>query len=649
MATHLILGTAGHIDHGKTSLIRALTGTDTDRLPEEKRRGITIDLGFAELDLGDYRLGVVDAPGHERFVRNMLAGATGYDVALLVVAADDSVKPQTLEHLSILRLLQLRAGVIAITKRDLVAPDWLALVEEEVRGLVAGSFLEHSPLVAVSAATGEGIAELRAALRQAAEQAAGRDDGNAQQRQQAPFRMPIDRTFTVAGHGAVVTGSVASGAVKIGDELTIEPGAIAVRVRGLHHHDKPVEQVERGQRAAINLAGVRHDEIARGQELASPGHLRSSRCLTARVSLLNTAPRPLKSRERVKVHLGAMETPAAVRLLGPSRLEPGQSALCQLFPRDPVAAIWRQPLVIRSLSPTATIGGGVVLDPNARPLRRPDEEALRRLAALESPDPFVRAEATAWLAGAAGWSAADLPRLAGVTQTTEVETLLRGKQTIVDIPVSPTRKLTVHTAVLDSLAHRLEARLAKLHDRRPLELAFDIREVTSKLAWLCPEPVLAAALARVQQSGKLRAAEGRIGLAGRGPRLSKNEEKALVRIIERYQQAGLESPSVAQVEEELGKNRESAKGLMALAVREGRLVQVTPDYLLHPESERQARRTLAEALAGDRGLTVSEIREVLGTTRKYAVPLCEYFDRVGFTRRQEDRRVLAKDDGGKLS
>ncbi len=275
MTTDLILGTAGHIDHGKTSLIRALTGVDTDRLPEERQRGITIDLGFAELTVGRHRLGIVDVPGHERFVRNMLAGATGMDLALLVVAADDSIKPQTREHLDILKLLDLRAGVIAITKCDLAEEAWIDLVEEEIRELVAGSFLQEAQIVRTSTATGQGIESLRQALEQAA-QLAG--EARPAALQGSPFRMAIDRAFTITGHGTVVTGSVSSGTIQMGDELEIEPGGFAVRVRGLQNHDRPASQVHRGQRAAVNLAGIHHDRIGRGHELATPGHLRPVGC-----------------------------------------------------------------------------------------------------------------------------------------------------------------------------------------------------------------------------------------------------------------------------------------------------------------------------------------------------------------------------------
>ncbi|HEX8202328.1 MAG TPA: selenocysteine-specific translation elongation factor, partial [Isosphaeraceae bacterium] len=361
----LVVGTAGHIDHGKTALVRALTGVDTDRLPAEKQRGITIDLGFAALDLGDHRLALVDVPGHERFIRNMLAGATGLDLALLVVAADDSVMPQTREHLEILRLLGLPAGVVALTKCDLADPDWLDLVEEEVRGLVAGTFLAGSEVVRTSAATGAGIDALKRALGRLGERAPGRPDPG-------PFRMAIDRAFTVAGHGTVVTGTVASGSVAVGDDLEWLPEGRAVRVRGLHRHDRPVERVGRGARAAINLGGVHHAEVRRGQELAAPGYLAATRILSAEILASADAPRPLRHRGRYRLHLGTAEVAATLSLLDGPELAPGGAMAGQLFLAEPVVAVHGQPLILREASPPATLGGGRVLQPLARRVRRRD-------------------------------------------------------------------------------------------------------------------------------------------------------------------------------------------------------------------------------------------------------------------------------------
>ena len=314
MEQFLILGTAGHIDHGKTSLVAALTGTNTDRLPEEKKRGITIELGFAHMQIGDVHMGIVDVPGHERFVRNMLAGATGMDLAMLVVAADDSIKPQTIEHLDILRYLDIQHGIIVITKCDLVDEDWLPLVEEEVRSLTTGTFLENSTVIRTSAETGEGIDELKVALSELASKAIADLPTVAE-----PFRMAIDRVFSLEGHGTVVTGSVSAGTVTTGDTVEIQPLGKEVRIRRLQNHFSEVESVGRGQRAAINLAGIHHDEIGRGQELAEIGHLVPHALMTIKLDVLDSIDKPLKNRERVRVHIGTSEIMATMRLVGSER------------------------------------------------------------------------------------------------------------------------------------------------------------------------------------------------------------------------------------------------------------------------------------------------------------------------------------------
>ncbi|MBM4004005.1 MAG: selenocysteine-specific translation elongation factor [Planctomycetes bacterium] len=636
MAIDLILGTAGHIDHGKTSLIRALTGTDPDRLPEEKRRGITIDIGFAHLDLGAYRLGIVDVPGHERFVRNMLAGATGMDLAMLVVAADDSIKPQTLEHLEILRLLKLPAGVIVLTKSDMVDAEWLDLVESEIRELVAGTFLESAPIVRTSIVRNSGFDELKSALRVAAERAAvarGQTDSN------NPFRMAIDRVFTLAGHGTVVTGSVSSGSCATGDELHLEPGSIPVRVRGIENHDHSVERVVRGQRAAINLVGVHHEQVHRGHELATPGHLRSSRVLTVQFTLLPTAAHPLKSRQRVRLHVGTAEILASVMLLDRDRLEPGELGSLQLFLLQGAATTWGQPFVLRSESPVITIGGGRVLDPDAERLRRPDADTLEQVRSLSSDEPLVRAGAALFLAGFRDWRPDDWQRSAGITATAPVYDALKGRGDVIEIPLSPTRNWRGHRLVLDRLCDRIAAALETLHRQNPLRMTLDRSRVGSGFAYL-PDPALFdAALERMRRAGRLRIVPNGITLAGQGPKLSANEQKLLTQIVDQYRAAGVEPPTVKELQAQTVKNQNAVPQLVSLAADDGQLVKINNDFYLHADVDREIREKLRPQLA-DQGLTVSQIRELLGTSRKYALPLCEHFDKVGFTRRLGDVRYL---------
>ncbi len=636
MPTNFILGTAGHIDHGKTSLIRALTGIDTDRLPEEKRRGITIDLGFANLTVGKYRLGVVDVPGHEKFVRNMLAGATGMDLALLVIAADDSINQQTREHLDILRMLDLKAGVIALTKCDLVEADWLNLVEQEIRQFVAGTLLATATIVRTSVMTGQGLDDLRHGLELIAEQA----ELAAVAAEGAPFRMAIDRTFTVAGHGTVVTGSITSGAARVGDELVIEPGGMPVRIRGLQSHDQAAEEVRRGQRAAINLAGVHHDAIHRGQELAAPGHLLPSKLLTASVTLLSSAP-ALKNRTRLRVHLGTAEILATMVLLGTERLKPGESGLVQLYLAEPAVTTWNQPLVLRSESPVATIGGGRVLEPNAQRLRRPDEETLAQVRLLRSSLPTERAAASLYLAGTKDWRETDLPRIAGVSESGKMREELLAKGQLVEIPVAPTRRASFHQQVLEQLAKRVAAALLVLHKKNPLKMQFPRELVAHGFSYLEPA-VFSAVLERMAKSGEIRLAPQGIALAGQGPKLSRNEQALLQQMLEWFQAAGIQSPTVAECQSKAAKNQASVPQLLALAAGDGQLVEIAPGYYLHHEVEAAARNLVAShAKMQTSGLTLSEIRELLSTSRKYAVPLCEYWDKVQFTKRSGDLRLLA--------
>jgi len=639
MTVDLILGTAGHIDHGKTSLVRALTGVDTDRLPEEKRRGITIELGFAELQLDDFRLGIVDVPGHERFVRNMLAGATGMDLALLVVAADDSIKPQTREHLDILRLLNLEAGVVALTKCDLAEPAWLDLVEEEIRELVADTFLAGAPIVRTSVASGLGIDSLRNRLREAASRAA---ESRRMSRLAAPFRMAIDRTFTIAGHGTIVTGSVSSGSAHVGDELWIEPLSRQVRVRGLQNHDRTVDQVHRGQRAAINLAGVHHGEVDRGQELASPGHLVPSRLLTVQLSLIGQIPRPLKNRTRLRVHLGTAELLATVNLLDRDEMARGESAPAQLFLNQPAVAVWSQPFVVRSESPVLTLGGGVVLDPNAERLRKPDAETLNRLADLRSPDVQQRASAALYFSGLRDWRPGDLARTAGIDQPGEITDHLRACGDLCEIPLSPTRTIRVHQKVIQRLSDRIEAVLRKMHQQNPLRSTLDRHQVAAAFQYLGDAALFDAILDHLRRAGRIRVTDRGLAVTGEGPKLSPNERKLLGELIEIYRQAGIQAPTVDECRKQSARNPQAVPQLIALAAADGELVEVAAGYYLHAEVDRQLKETLRERLSGSAGMTLSEIRELLNTTRKYAVPYCEYLDRTGFTRREGDVRFLAK-------
>jgi selenocysteine-specific elongation factor len=636
MTRDLILGTAGHIDHGKTSLVKALTGIDCDRLPEEKARGITIDIGFAALEVPPYRLGIVDVPGHERFVKNMLAGATGIDLALLVVAADDSVMPQTREHLEILRLLGLRHGLIALTKCDLVDETTREVVELEVRDLVRGSFLENAPVVATSANTGAGIGELKAVIADVCR--------NVEERAGSEwFRLAIDRAFVVQGHGTVVTGSVTSGSLRVGDELEWLPRGERVRVRSLQNHDQPVEEVHRGMRAAINLAGVRHEDVLRGQELATPGYLVLSRVMTVRLHCLAENRHPIKHRAHVRVHLGTAEVMGTLSLLDCDSVEPGAWGLAQVFLEEPAMGVWGQPFVVRDPSAAHTLGGGQLLQPAAHKVRRRHLDVLERIESLWTGDARQRALTVAWFGGFGGFTRSDLVRGAnlGPDEAAGLIDRLRQEGDLDEITISPARRVLLHRDLITSLEDRLLQTLDRLHEQFPLMSTHDRQKVQAQLAYIGDDALVHAAVDRLLAARRLVGDLRRIGRADFKPKLSANLRKLKDKLVAAYRDGGFQPPEPASFAGAAGGNAANLRDLFDVCVAEGFLVRVTDDIYLHGDVEADMRRRVAERLGGSQAMTVAEIRDLLGTTRKYAVPLCEYLDRVGLTRRDNDLRYLA--------
>jgi selenocysteine-specific elongation factor len=636
MTRDLIVGTAGHIDHGKTSLVKALTGIDCDRLPEEKARGITIDIGFAILDLPPYRLGIVDVPGHERFIKNMLAGATGIDLAILVVAADDSVMPQTREHLEILRLLGLRHGLIALTRCDLVDATTREVAEMEIRELVQGTFLENAPLIATSAHTGEGIPEFRAALAEVCSHVEEHSD-------QAWFRLAIDRSFIVQGHGTVVTGSVTSGSLRVGEEVEWQPRGQKVRVRSLQNHDLSVEEVHRGQRAAINLAGVDHKDVIRGQELATPGYLVPSRVMTVRLHCLAEMKRPIKHRMPVRFHIGTAEVMGTVSLLDCDTIEPGQWGLVQLFLEEDATATWGQPFVIRESSATWTLGGGQVLQPVAHKIRRRHLEILERIERLWTGDVRERTLTVAWFGGFGGFTVADLVRGAAIAPK-QAEAMIQQLQTegaLVEVSLGSGRKRLLHRDMVEELEGRLLQALDRLHEQFPLMSTHDRQKVQAQLDYVGDEPLVHAVVDRLLSGKTLVGDLRRLGRADFKPKLSTNLRKLKDKLIAAYASAGFQPPEPGSFANQAGGNAANLRDLFDVCVAEGHLARITDEIYLHTEVEADMRRRVTERLQQGPGLTVAEIRDLLGTTRKYAVPLCEYLDRIAVTRREGDLRFLA--------
>lgn len=629
----IIVGTAGHVDHGKTALVRALTGQDPDRLPDEKRRGITIDIGFAHLDLpGGRRLSFIDVPGHERFVRNMVAGVHGIDACLLVVAADEGVMPQTREHLDILRLLGVDRGLVAITKRDLVDDDWLELVREEVFGLLEGTGLAGAPLVAVSSRTGEGLEQLRAELERLFALAGGRPA-------HGPVRLPVDRSFTVAGFGTVVTGTLVSGTLREGDRLELLPAGRPVRVRGLQVHGRATPEARAGQRVAVNLAGLEWREVRRGDVLATPSAFRAETLFAARVQLLPSAAGGLRDGSRVRLHAGTQETVARVVWLEDvpqGTLAPGGAALARLHAARPVVAAYGDRILLRSLSPASTLGGGVVLDAGRR-YRKRSAEDLNRLEALERreagalllPALEEAPQEVAALLRQAGASAGDGRRaLEAWAAEGRVRLLLDG-----EVAAGARRWSSLLEAAADGAVRYLE-----LH---PLRRGWPREE-----AWRALWPHLDRRLGNRLLLEAER--DGAIVLRGdvvlpppeRVPPMPEALVSAVERVAAAFSAAGLAPPSLEEVQAELGDAAPALEVVQHL-VEEERLVPVADGLWFAREAVEAAAARVRAHLAGGGAASMSELREVLGTSRKYAVPLAEYFDRIRLTRREGDVRRLA--------
>jgi selenocysteine-specific elongation factor len=624
---HVIVGTAGHIDHGKSALVAALTGTHPDRLEEEKRRGITIDIGFAFLNLGEIRIGFVDVPGHERFVRNMLAGAGGIDLVLLVVAADESVKPQTREHFDICRLLGIRSGVIALTKSDLAEPDVRGLAKLEVEELVRGSFLEGAPIIEVSAKTGAGLDALKAALERAAQAAPGKDSTR-------HFRLPIDRAFVMKGFGTVVTGTLVSGSVRAEDEVEIFPQQRRLRVRGLHSGGSAVTQAVAGQRTAVNLAGIELEELHRGMALAAPGKFLPTKRLDARLVLLPSAP-PLKSRSRVH---GTTETIAEVALLEGEKLVPGQSAFAQLRLREPILALPGDRFIIRRFSPVATIGGGAVLDPLAPLHRRKDTNVLPLLATLERGDK----DAIVAMLAAAEPGGLPLARLIARTgwlaaEAREAIERLTAKGTLAILEEDPLT--VVPAAAVDALAPRIRQELEKFHRANPLVVGVP-KEDLRGLAGAKPE-VFRAALAKLTTARAITFAGDLVQSAGREIALLPEEARAKELIAAEFDRAGLAVPRFEEVLGKLPVEKQRAQKILQILLREKTLVKIAADLVFHQSAVARLREMVAnyKKTKGTQ-LPIAAFKDLTGVTRKYAIPLLEFLDRERVTRRVGDDRVI---------
>jgi len=630
---NVIIGTAGHVDHGKTMLIKTLTGIDTDRLREEKERGMTIDLGFAVLKFPNgQRAGIVDVPGHERFLKNMLAGAGGVDVALMVIAADESVMPQTLEHLDILNLLEVRHGVIAVTKSDLVDSDWLEVVREDIRTCVRGTFLENALIVSVSSLTGDGIADLTTALQQECEKAEGRPITGA-------FRLPIDRVFTLTGFGTVVTGTLVSGTVRIGDQAEIMPMGLQTRVRTIQVHGSNVQHAEAGTRVAMNLANVEVSDIRRGAVCATPGLLKPSKFLDVRVVLLKRVPRPLINRARIRLHIGTSEVIGRITLLDRDSLTPGDEAPAQFEAESHIAALRGDRFVIRSYSPMMTIGGGTVLEPTPTKHKRFDTQVISLLqAGIQGSHQEVVEQTLRRIPG--GATPTDLAKACGISEEELLPILKAMKHDGRIVEIGGSRLF--HVDIISRHKSELKRVLAEFHTRHSLKPGMPKEELRNSISKELDVRTFTSLLTQMHNDGEVVMSDVFVSLANFQPSLGTKEQAAHGRIVSELRKAGLNAPSVQELLHSTGLPIPQAKDLLDLLIRRGEIVRIADDICLHRDILMRVEQQLRDYLGKHGKITISQFRDLAGTTRKYAVPLMEYFDKQKITRRVGDERVLVK-------
>ena len=637
---HLVVGTAGHIDHGKTALVKALTGVNADRLPEEKQRGITIDLGFAELTEGNVQIGFVDVPGHERFVKNMLAGASGIDLALFVVAADEGVMPQTREHFEICRLLQIKNGIIALTKTDLVDGELLELVKAEVAELTHGSFLESSLTISVSSKTGKGIQELRNSLVSVARSTPRRQDD-------LIARLPIDRSFTVKGFGAVVTGTLASGRVSEGCELELLPVERRVRVRGIQSHGRSVGEAVAGRRTAINLGGIDHNEVERGMLLADPGVLRPGQMFDAEIEVLKSAAKPLRSRQRVRLHLGTAEILARVAVLNEAReIAPGEKGLIQLRLESPVAAVSGERYIIRSYSPQVTIAGGSILRPATEKPRKKTlaayGEVLQRLVSSAND----KAKLLATLIESTGEKGIDRAEVRSITGWRADVFEKTAAALVQNGSVVDAGGVYLSSSVFKTIKSGAAANVERHHKADPLSKGLPLDALRDEVFKFIRPEIQKAVVTDLVLAGVFVTDKEAVRLASHSPELSPAEQSAFDTIKTTYTKAGLEAPKTEDVLTEIsrttGVNPKTTRKVFEMLRDSGEIVQISNDfYFSKPVIDGliSRLRTFAST-APERLIDVPRFKDLAGVSRKYAIPLLEYFDREKVTARRGDKRHI---------
>jgi selenocysteine-specific elongation factor len=628
---HIVVGTAGHIDHGKTSLVKALTGIDTDRLPEEKARGITIDLGFAFLEEpGGLTIEIVDVPGHERFVKNMLAGVGGIDLAMLVIAADEGVMPQTREHLAICSLLHIKAGLIALTKADLVEPDWLELVREDVAGAVRDTFLAGAPILPVSAKTGQGLDELRAALRTLAQSVPQRGTD------QLP-RLPIDRVFTVRGFGTVVTGTLTAGALGVDDRVEVFPRKTEAKIRGLQTHGHPVTSARAGQRTAVNLQGLERAAIARGDVVGMPGTLVPSMLVDGTLELLKDAVRSLRSRARVRFHVGTSEIMARAILLDRAELAPGEASFARFRLEGQLVARPGDRFVVRSYSPVVTIGGGTLLDVDPPRFKRKGPALVAHLTLLQTGNPEAVLEEHVRHVGAAGVRLATLAGRVpfGPAELKGLLDALRAAGRVIAVD----RDWFIHPESFARLSTLVVETLTAFHRAGPLKPGMSREELRSR-AGGADERVFAFLLSALAADGTVKTERDKVRLASHEVRLSADQQRIVDRLEDDFLRAEAAPPSAEEALGRAGLGGDEEHELFQVLVQAGKLVRVKEALFFHARALDTIQTKLVALLRERKEIGPADIKDLLGISRKYAIPLLEFFDQRRVTARVGERRIL---------
>jgi selenocysteine-specific elongation factor len=630
----IILGTAGHIDHGKTALVKALTNIDTDRLKEEKERGITIELGFAHLKLpSGITLGIVDVPGHEKFVKHMVSGATGIDLVMLVVAADEGVMPQTREHIEICSLLNIRYGLVAITKIDLVDKEWLSLVRSDVSSFLSNTFLKDAPIVEVSSYSGEGITALLEVLDDLAQSAPSREAGNF-------FRLPIDRVFTMKGFGTVITGTTISGQIRIGDDVTIYPKGFKSKVRGIQVHNKEVTIAGAGLRTAINLQGVEKEIISRGDVVAENDSLRPSYMVDTILEYLESVNKKLQNRTKVRFHYGTSEVIATVILLDRESLSKGEKAFAQFRLQKPLAFVAKDRFVIRSYSPIITIGGGSIINPLPSKKKQYSQEALNELSILNQGSNREIIEQHIKNSRLIGSDTKQLCILSNLTKANAeniIKELLSDKR-IFKFDVD--KGLFIHIEYYSHAKKRIEAALEDYHRRFPLRPGMMKEELKSRLSVVIRERLFNQILNHLVKEGVIVKEKDIIRLKNYKVELFEDQQRVLSRIEEIYKNGSLEPPYFKDLDKDL--INKSNRDLLEVMVKEHILVKVKEDLYFHHGAIKELEERLIKFLQEKGEITTSELKELTGVSRKYTIPLIEYFDKIQLTVRVGDKRVLRK-------